>query len=211
MARGSLPQPTLQEIVRRAHILVVDDQEFLYANLFKSAGYNITKWRDITRLSDIEQGLYDLILLDLQGVGRKLSEDQGLGILRHIKDVRPSQVVIAYSNADWPVRYQPFFELADGVLPKSADYVDFKRMVDEQLQSHFSVGFRLSQIESELDDAGAGDWWTRRLARRAISDRDTARLERRLRRRDVDSARVSHIIALIEVAIGVAQIWTSAS
>lgn len=205
----TLPQPTLQQIVDRARILVIDDQDFPYSTLFRRDGYNVTKWRDVTKLTEIEQGKYDIVLLDLQGIGKRISQDQGLGVLRHIKEVRPSQVVVAYSNADWPVKYQPFFDLADEVLPKSADYVDFKRIVDDLLQEHFSVGFHIGRLERELAKSGINDWWSKRTLRAAVAAKDPDKLERLLRRRGVDQDTVTNILALVQIAIGVAQIWTN--
>lgn len=209
MSTRALPEPTFEQIVGRARILVVDDQEFPYLSLFRRDGYTMTKWRDVNKLSEIEQGKFDVVLLDLQGIGKKLSHDQGLGVLRHIKAVRPTQVVVAYSNADWPVKYQPFFDLADAVLPKSADYVNFKKSVDDLLQEHFSVGFHLQQLRGELTKAGADDWWARRAAKRAVAGRDPERLARVLRRRGLDQDTISSLIGLVQIAIGVAQIWTN--
>lgn len=203
-----LPEPSLAEIVRRARILVVDDQDFPYMVLFKNEGYNVTKWRDVTKLTEIEQGNFDVILLDLQGIGKKVSSDQGLGVLRHIKNTRPSQVVVAYSNADWPVKYQPFFDMADQVLPKSADYVDFKRCVDDLLQEHFSVGFHLNRLEAQMEQLGLSTWRGKRIARRAIDTRDTSNLAKFLENKGVDPDSAQVVLGIAQVAIGVVQIWT---
>jgi CheY-like chemotaxis protein len=209
MGTRSLPRPTLQQIVDRARILVIDDEDFPYGALFRRDGYNVTKWHDVTKLPEIEQGKYDIILLDLQGIGKKISKDQGLGVLRHIKQVRPTQVVVAYSNADWPVEYQPFFDLADDVLPKSADYVQFKQSVDELLQEHFSVGFHLQRLDAELERLGANDWWSRRVIRRAVADGELSKVRRTLKRRNVDDESTQVIIGLVQIAVGVAQVWTN--
>jgi len=203
-----LPEPSLVEIVRRARILVVDDQDFPYSVLFKSEGYNVTKWKDVTKLTEIEQGNYDIILLDLKGIGKKVSIDEGLGVLRHIKNQRPSQIVVAYSNSDWPLQYQPFFDLADKVLPKSADYVDFKRIVDDLLQEHFSVGFHLARLDDHMEQAGLNTWRGKRAVRKAVSSRDTASLSHFLSAKGVDTEAAQVILGLAQVAIGVVQIWT---
>ena len=43
MGKSALPRPTLQQIVDRARILVIDDQDFPYQTLFKRDGYNVTE------------------------------------------------------------------------------------------------------------------------------------------------------------------------
>ena len=128
---------SIEEIRKRARLLIVDDGDFFYLALFRKDGYNIEKWNDVTDLPKLESGYYDIVLLDIQGIGKKQSKDQGMGILRHLKKACPAQIVVAYSNADFSLKYKEFFDLADKVLAKQADYVDFKRAVDELLGSRF--------------------------------------------------------------------------
>lgn len=200
----------LKEIIGRVRILVIDDQEFPYVKLFKGDGYNVDKWKDVSKLAQIEQGDYDLILLDLQGVGAAISaSDEGLGVLRHIKRVRPTQLVVAYSNAEFPLQYQPFFELADGVLQKSADYLDFKRTVDDLLQAHFSVGFQIRKIEREFSQAGLSPDKGARLARRALRTRDVEPLRSYLSKRVEDTITIDRVVAVAQLAISIGALWKS--
>lgn len=203
------PDLSRDQIVQRARILVIDDHEFPYRKLFQRDGYSVDKWNKVSDLSALEGGKYDLILLDLIGVGLKESADQGLGVLRHIRSAAPGQLVVAYSNADHPLSSQPFFDLADGVLAKTADYVDFKRVVDELLEKRFSLGFHVERIEK------AGAEYSRevprlgKLARAAILARSTARLRRYLVKRVQDPAAVDRIINLTALAISIANSWKS--
>jgi hypothetical protein len=146
--RNDWPEVPFSEIKKRARLLVIDDEEFIYGELFKNDGYAIDKWDDVGDLSKLENGFYDIVLLDVQGVGRKLSAEQGLGVLQHIRKSSPAQVVIAFSNAEFSLKYQEFFKLADGTLNKGADYVEFKRKVDELLLQRFSLGFYVSKLTS---------------------------------------------------------------
>lgn len=143
----SYTQPSLEEIKKRAKILVIDDSEFAYAPLFKRDGYTIEKWDDVEKLEQLENNYFDLILLDIQGVGQNESEEEGFGILKHIREKSPAQIVIAFSNADWSLKYQGFFDLADSKLAKSQDYVEFKRIVDNLLTHRFNPNFYIEKIE----------------------------------------------------------------
>ena len=66
--------------------------------------------------------------------------------------------------------------MADAVLPKSSDYVDFKRKVDELLIQRFSLGFYLGRITAvagpDTDDRNKLE----REAKKAILERDTQSL-----------------------------------
>ena len=97
-------------------------------------------------LEKLENNYFDLILLDIQGVGQSESEEEGFGILKHIRAKSPTQIVIAFSNADWSLKYQDFFDLADRKLAKSQDYVEFKRIVDDLLTQRFNYNFYIAKI-----------------------------------------------------------------
>jgi hypothetical protein len=142
------PHLPIFEIRKRARLLVIDDQDFYYLPLFINDGYNIEKWDDIKDLGKLESGYFDIILLDIQGVGKEFSKDEGFGILKHLRKCCPTQIIVAYSNADFSVKYQDFFQMADAVLHKQKDYVDFKLTVDQLLQDRFSMGFYMTRIDN---------------------------------------------------------------
>jgi CheY-like chemotaxis protein len=204
------PKITHADIVRRARILVIDDGAFPYKTLFERDGYTIQQWGEVTDLEALETGEYDLILLDLLGVGRAESSDEGFGLLKHIRQTSPAQIVIAYSNADLSLAYQPFFRDADAVLHKSkTDYVEFKRTVDRLLDEHFSLGFYLNRISLELGDHAVSAPKALKRARVAILTGNLDHLRGYLARRIDDDVVIDRVIALAAVAAQVASIWIS--
>ena len=148
--RYSWPQLSWEEIKKRGRLLVIDDAEFAYIELFRRDGYTIEQWHDVEDLEKLERGSYDVIMLDICGVGGEISKEEGFGVLKHIRKVRPAQFVIAYSASDYDLTQIDFFRLADSVMPKSADYVDFKREVDELLRRRFSVEYYVDRITKEI-------------------------------------------------------------
>jgi CheY-like chemotaxis protein len=204
--RSSWPRLDHAEIVRRSKILVIDDSEFPYMRLFRRDGYTVEKWNDVKELSQLETGEFDLILLDLYGVGARQSSDQGFGILEHIRKTNPAQLVIAYSNADWSLQYQPFFDNADAVLHKTkADYTEFKRTVDALLDKRFSFDFYVERATLVLgDQASAAPKLKKRLAR-SVSSGSVAGLRGYLAARVDDPATLDRAIQVAQVAIGIAQ------
>jgi CheY-like chemotaxis protein len=192
----------LKEIVKRAKIVVIDDDEFPYQKLFKRDGYSIEKWPDVKDVSRLEEGDFDVILLDLFGVGKAQSERQGFGILEHIRERRPAQIVVAYSNAEWSVEYQPFFQDADAVLHKTKDdYYEFKRTVDDLLQQRFSFGFYAARVRDELGDSADLIPKLDRRVSRAVASGNTAPLRHTLLERVEDKITVDRVIAVVEIAI----------
>lgn len=202
------PSPTFEEIKKRARLLVIDDDTFAYLDLFQRDGYAIEQWPDVIDLTKLENGAFDLILLDVQGVGKAISpSEQGLGVLHHLRKVAPAQVVIAFSNSDFSLKYQDFFLLADAVLPKSADYVDFKRKVDDLLRERFSLGFYVSRI---VDAAGTqlGDApKLRKEAEEAIATREPSKLRKFLIDKVANKENVDLVVNIAKIAMEVADKW----
>ena len=203
------PKVTIEEIRKRARLLVIDDGEFPYMPLFQHDGYNIDKWNDVDDLSKLESGFADIIMLDLQGVGRQLSSEQGLGVLRHLRETRPAQLIIAYSSADWPLDSQEFFKQADAVLPKGSDYVVFKRQVDTLLEERFSLGFYVKSISSRLEPYIEDKTKLERVVRRSIRDSSTTKLEKFLKERLANPQLISTALTILQTAIQIASLWKS--
>ncbi|MGD0778440.1 MAG: hypothetical protein ABSC05_37140 [Candidatus Solibacter sp.] len=201
------PEIPFEDIKKRARLLVIDDAEFPYEELFKRDGYTIEKWPDVLDLPKLESGAYDIILLDLQGVGRQQSAEQGLGVLRHLRQVAPSQVIIAYSSADWPLKYQEFFRLADEILAKSSDYVDFKRKVDRLLQQRFSLGFYMNRVRTLLANHVEDNERLDRIVQQSIERRSPEKLQKYLQGKVTDPQVINAAANVVRTAIAIMSLW----
>lgn len=142
--------PSIDELRPGAKILVVDDKHFEWTTLLRdSGGYEVTKRQDVSPalLADITKSRYDVVLLDLHGIGGALGAgvEQGLGILRQIKEGNPAQIVVGYSAAAWSVGHSNSLrELADATFDKaSGSFSEFQVTLDHQLlksrQLHYYV------------------------------------------------------------------------
>lgn len=203
------PRLTRDEIIKRARILVIDDGDFPLMVLFKRDGYTIQQWKDVDDLRPLENGDFDLILLDLRGVGSKHSADEGFGLLKHIRKSSPAQIVVAYSNADLSLEYQKFFSDADAVLHKTTDYVEYKRTIDSLLERRFSLGFYLDRVGSVLGDLAPQAPKARKKARKAILTGESKALRRYLTGRLEDGVTVDRVIAVTAAGAQIAALWKS--
>jgi hypothetical protein len=116
-------------------------------------------------------------------------------------------VVVAFSNSDFSLKYQDFFRLADATLPKSADYVDFKRTVDDLLRERFSLGFYVSRIVSAAGTQGEDRPRLEREAAEAIKTKKTGRLRKFLLDKVSDKDNIEIAVTLAKIAIEVADSW----
>ena len=114
-------EPDIEALRKRAKILVIDDHVLPAQKLFDRDGYHFERWPEVKNLSQLTDGHYDIVLLDIQGVGLNESPDlQGLGILRHVKQANPAQMVIVYSAQTQKLSMRPLIDLADAVLDRKS-------------------------------------------------------------------------------------------
>ena len=200
------PQLEIDEIRKRSRILVIDDNEFIYQQLFIKDGYTLEKWDDVDDLPKLERGFFDIILLDIQGVGNTQSQEQGFGILKHLYEVCPTQIIIAYSNADFSLKYQEFFKLADATLAKSDDYVHFKRTVDKLLADRFSLGFYVQRVQKILSPHVNDTRKVKGLTEKAILGNNIGKIRTYLEQRVDNKDVINLVLQVIQVAIGIASL-----
>jgi CheY-like chemotaxis protein len=188
---------------------VIDDVGFNYKALFEKDGYTITEWRDVEDLSKLEDNSFDLILLDVNGVGKTLSSHQGLGVLQHIRQTSPAQLVIAFSNAKFDLKYQAFFELADATLSKGVDYMDFRRKVDELLRKRFSTGFYVDRIHSLLGNNESDRSEVHEEVSRALSKSDSVSALAYIKSKTSDPKTIAACVGIVKAGIEVYKAWNS--
>lgn len=176
---ATAPTLTLPELIRRTRILVIDDRktEFPFS-FFEKEGYSISYWKDIEDLSKLESGYFDIIVLDINGVGRKLDADaEGAGVLRHLKERNPSQIIVAYSGqAHDPTRIQ-FFTLADQFVPKPTSALTWKEILDNLIRDKVSVEHYWASAREMLITQGKTESEIRELEQAILSAKGTGEMD----------------------------------
>jgi len=133
---SELPVPPLADLRKRTRILVIDDDPHSFPfDVLRREGYAIDHWFKVDTLRALEEGQYDLIFLDIQGVAKEYSGEDGLGILEHLKQVNPSQIVVAFSAHSYDLSKNRFWRLADDSLSKPVEAAKCKRLIDNLIES----------------------------------------------------------------------------
>ncbi len=142
----------------KARIAVVDDDEVPAVSHLQSDGYNIVKYPDIDEIDSFIRKKYHVVVLDIQGIGKKIApQKEGWGILKYIKEEHPHIVVIVFTGADWSItKYKEYSDLADYVIGKDLEYLDFKTKLDAAIKKSFSPQFHFEiekvKIAKEITD-----------------------------------------------------------
>ena len=88
-------------------------------------------------IQKLENGFFDIIILDIKGVAQHISEEDGLGVLVSLKKNNPAQIIISYSQHSYDLSKIEFFQLADDNIAKPSDYLKIKSILDNLISSQF--------------------------------------------------------------------------
>lgn len=133
------PQYDFDVLRKRLRLLVIDDEDVFPITLFREAGYNIERWENVKNYTSLENGDFDIIILDILNVAKDLSEDDGFGVLESLKRHNPAQIVIAYSAHSFDFSKQKFWELADAKITKPSMFLKIKEIVDKTITECFTL------------------------------------------------------------------------
>ena len=115
-------------------ILCIDDQGFSKEDNLRRNNFNITTVIDIDNIEFVSE--YDIVICDIQGVGKKLGSDyEGAHLIAEIKKRFPLKKVIAYSGQTFNTDYNSYFQLADLTLNKDTDLEDWIDFLDDLIKS----------------------------------------------------------------------------
>lgn len=136
------------ELRKRTKILVIDDDETAFpTEALVDEGYTVEYWPDIKSMDRLERGDFDIIVLDIAGVGRKFApEEEGFGVLHHLKWHNPAQIVVAFSGQSFDLSKQEFFKLADDTMPKPVNILKCKQVLDQLIETKMTVNHMWSTV-----------------------------------------------------------------
>lgn len=164
----------LSELRKRARILVVDDDASAFPHrLLQKEGYNVTYWQKVENLRDLENGEYDIIVLDIYDIAAPdVSATGGLGVLSHIKKYNPSQIVIAYSGQKYDLKHADFWNIADDYLGKPSSLLDCKQKIDGLLEKKFTANYYADVLRKLLREHGVDEKRIKKLEKLIVQKKD---------------------------------------
>ena len=148
-----------EKVKFKARIAVVDDEEVPLIDKLQKDGYNITKYADIIEIDSFIRKKYDVLVLDIQGVGKNIAgTKEGWGILSYLKHEYPHLVIIVFTGADWSItKVKELADVADLVIGKDLEYLDFKSKLDVAIKKAFSPNYHYDiekkTISKEISNA----------------------------------------------------------
>jgi DNA-binding response OmpR family regulator len=150
-------------------IAVIDDEPGDFPiDYLRSLGYRVTVFPqfEIANVSSLVH--YDLIVLDIAGVMPEDARRGGLQLIKKIKQLMPSPIVIAVSGKRYDPTVTEFFQLADAQLKKPVGSVEFEDAVRALLATKVSPLGIATRIDAELANGIDSEKQRRSICRNVI-------------------------------------------
>ena len=148
-----LDSSELEDAKFKARIAIIDDEEVPNIDNLLNDGYNVIKYSDLENVDEFIRKKHNVLILDIQGVGEKIAGKRGgWGILDYLKKEYPHLVIIIFTGADWSItKYKEVADMADFIIGKDAEYLDFKMKLDAAIRRSFSFKFHLEVFTKEIE------------------------------------------------------------
>lgn len=112
----------------KTKILFIDDVNFKNIANLKNSGWNVSRIKDVTNLDDENVRTADIIFIDFKGVGRRVSDEQGIGLVKALKSrYGDKKWLIFYSAHD--VSLDVFDIGADDFLTKNSQVYEMEQKI----------------------------------------------------------------------------------
>ena len=149
-----LRERSIEEIRGLCKILFIDDKIFPVVEILKTEGWSKTsRVKDVDSLEQMEVKEAHILIVDIQGVGKKLEfKDEGLGLIIALKEKYPDKKVIVYSAEDQGKiqAFHPGIDAADKRLSKHADPYQFTVAVEGYAREAFSLSECVKRIQRQI-------------------------------------------------------------
>lgn len=144
------PDRTLSKLKREdVKMVLIDDEVFPYLDLLKQHKFNIDTLNDVTSLTTLEA--YDVILCDLNGVGKKFSEKfQGAYLVKEIYKRYPFKIIISYTGISFDARYNEYLKYADFSVKKDVESEVWVEKLDMAIDMLSNIEKRWERVRDYL-------------------------------------------------------------
>jgi DNA-binding response OmpR family regulator len=183
-----LPESVREEI-RKSKICIIDnaldDLKSLHDNLKKEGFNNIEKHKSAPAINKILNSHYDLIILDLNDVANEITEEDGIGVLKMLKERQPSLPILVVTGQRISPDDHPALNNADLIRKKpilaadlASDVETILKLSRDKFWGALSILRELNKVDIELKkEIGFIKRWQLHSVRKSIEKKLTHREE----------------------------------
>lgn len=151
----------VRQEIRKSRICIIDnaidDLKSLHDNLKKEGFNNIEKLKSAPPINKILSSNYDLIILDLNDVANEITEEDGIGVLKMLKERQPSLPILVVTGQRISPDDHPALNNADLIRKKpilaadlAADVETILKYSRDRFWGAISILRELNNVDIEL-------------------------------------------------------------
>jgi len=130
---------SVEKLKKITKVLIIDDEEPKeLRDLLRKDGWKNYYLNDLDSLSNKRLEDSHVICIDIMGVGKKLQVEDGMGLVKHIKERYPEKKIILYSSISKQNIFSEALDYVDKRLRKEASLVPFSTAIEEMAANTFS-------------------------------------------------------------------------
>lgn len=151
----------VREAIRKSKVCIIDnaldDLKSLHDNLKKEGFNNLEKHKSAPAINKILNAHYDLIILDLNDVANEITEEDGIGVLKMLKERQPALPILVVTGQRISPDDHPVLSNADLIRKKpilaadlAADVETILKLSRDRFWGALSILRELNKIDIEL-------------------------------------------------------------
>jgi hypothetical protein len=123
---------SLPELKDKTRVLMIDDEKTSIVESLRSEGWHIKYIEDLDKYSNTDLKDAHIVCVDIKGVGKLLNiKEQGLGLVRNIKDKYPEKRIILCSSVSSHDIFDNAIDLVDKKVYKDGQTHPFDSAIEE--------------------------------------------------------------------------------
>lgn len=146
---------------KKLRVLFVDDEELEIVKVLRQEGYQADHWHDVENLDVLVDGRYQVVFLDVRGIGRK-HNGNGLDVLKYVATYNPLVYRVVFSAKPFTARENEITrQFADRVVTKDCTTYELIDVLDRYAKS-VSVDYVVAKIASQVPLGWFAKWKIKR-------------------------------------------------
>lgn len=149
-----VPEPlTVEQLKKVTKVLIIDDEEPReLRELLKKEGWKNYYLNDLDALSNKRLVDSQIVCIDIMGVGKKLQVNDGMGLVKYIKERYPEKKIILYSSVSKQDIFSDALDYVDKRLRKEASLVPFSTAIEEMAANTLSWDETIKYAYTKVKD-----------------------------------------------------------
>lgn len=195
---------SIEQLQKQTKVLLIDDDEPTELRMMlRKSGWTVLYMEDLDSLESKKLKESQIICIDIMGVGKCLQVENGMELVKDIKNKYPEKKIILYSSVSQQDIFSDAIDYVDKRIRKQSSLLPFATAVEERAIKTFNLedalNYAYSKLKGEFPDFCDSQSF-KKIATRSVKNGkvDTAKLAKKA---GIGLDVASKIAALLSLAL----------